>query len=432
MVYCRAGRAVCAEAAAAYSRIAAAHVWRRPFISSLPLFLHILALLRRRHVGIFAVSGHSGMVNEAVPEPLDPPAPASAPPPAAAPPETPSRPRRKTPLWAKWSDDKLLDLRMSELDLSIEGSVLQKRIGDLEAELAGRGMVFRPHFWLSDEWFTPDGVPGIAIPFYLAHPRLARLEGQQMLEVEGGTPSWCMRILRHELGHAIDNAYMLRRRRRRQALFGSSSIDYPEFYTPKPYSRSFVLHIDNWYAQSHPDEDFAETFAVWLNPRSDWRRRYHDWPALKKLEYMDELMKEIGSQPPLVGKRATVDPLHRLRRTLRQHYKRKAEHYALDYPDFYDRDLRRLFPQPAEDARTVPASRFINRIRKEVRRTVAAWTGVYQYTIDQVLEEMAERCDELQLRFVPGAEERTRADFIVVLTVQTMNYLHSGRHRVAL
>ena len=370
-------------------------------------------------------------MNEVAPEPLDEPAPAPALP-AAAPPEVPPRPRRKAPVWAKWSDDKLLDLRMSELDLAIDGSVLQKRIGDLEGELAERGIVFRPHFWLSDEWFTPDGVPGIAIPFYLAHPRLARLEREQMLEVEGGTPSWCMRILRHELGHAIDNAYMLRRRRRRLALFGSSSIDYPEFYTPKPYSRSFVLHIDNWYAQSHPDEDFAETFAVWLNPRSDWRRRYTDWPAIKKLEYMDELMKEIATQPPLVGKRATVDPLHRLRRTLRQHYKRKAEHYALDYPDFYDRDLRRLFPQPAEDARTVPASRFINRIRKDVRRTVAAWTGVYQYTIDQVLEEMAERCDELQLRFATGAEERTRADFIVVLTVQTMNYLHSGRHRVAL
>jgi hypothetical protein len=375
------------------------------------------------------ISGHSEVVTEAAPEPVDPPAPA---PPVPAPPEPASRPHRKAPIWAKWSDDKLLDLRMSELDLSIEGSVLQKRIADLEAELAARGIVFRPHFWLSDEWFTPDGVPGIAIPFYLAHPRLARLEQQQMLEVEGGTPSWCMRILRHELGHAIDNAYLLRRRRRRQALFGSSSIDYPEFYTPKPYSRSFVLHIDNWYAQSHPDEDFAETFAVWLNPRSDWRRRYHDWPALKKLEYIDELMKEIGPQPPLVQKRSTVDPLHRIRRTLRQHYKRKAEHYALDYPDFYDRDLRRLFPEPAEEARTVPASRFINRIRKEVRRTVAAWTGVYQYTIDQVLEEMAERCDELQLRFATGSEDRTKADFIVVLTVQTMNYLHSGRHRVAL
>jgi hypothetical protein len=234
------------------------------------------------------------------------------------------------------------------------------------------------------------------------------------------------------VGHAIDNAYMLRRRRRRQMLFGSSRIEYPEFYTPKPYSRSFVLHIDNWYAQSHPDEDFAETFAVWLNPRSDWRRRYQDWPALKKLEYMDELMREIASQPPLVDRRSTVDPLHRIRRTLRQHYRKKAEHYALDYPDFYDRDLRRLFPQPPEGASSVPASRFINRVRKEVRKTVNAWTNVYQYTIDQVLEEMAERCDELQLRFVPGAEDRTKSDFIVVLTVQTMNYLHSGRHRVAL
>jgi hypothetical protein len=389
--------------------------------------------LPRRRVGIFAVSGHSEDVNEAAPEPADEPAPTSVPA-AAAPAATAPRPRRKPPFWAKWPDDKLLNLRMSELDLSIDGSVLQKRIADLEAELAARGIVFRPHFWLSDEWFTPDGVPGIAIPFYLAHPRLARLEREQMLEVEGGTPSWCMRILRHELGHAIDNAYILRRRRRRQALFGSSSIDYPEFYTPKPYSRSFVLHIDNWYAQSHPDEDFAETFAVWLNPRSDWRRRYQDWPALKKLEYMDELMAEIATEPPLIEKRTTVDPLHRLRRTLRQHYKRKAEHYALDYPDFYDRDLRRLFPAalPGADARTVPASRFINRIRKDVRRTVAAWTGVYQYTIDQVLEEMAERCDELQLRFAIGAEERTRAEFIVVLTVQTMNYLHSGRHRVAL
>ena len=347
-------------------------------------------------------------------------------PPAAAP------PKRPAPQWAKWPDEKLLGVRMSDLGVTIEGSPLEPRLAQLSEELAERGIGFRPHFWLSDEWFTPDGVPGIAIPFYLAHSRLARLEREQMLEVEGGTPSWCMRILRHEAGHAIDNAYMLRRRRKRQALFGSSRIPYPEFYTPKPYSRSFVLHIDNWYAQSHPDEDFAETFAVWLNPRSDWRKRYHDWPALKKLEYVDDLMREIASQPPLVDRRTTVDPLHRIRRTLRQHYKKKAEHYGLDYPDFYDRDLRRLFPTLPDGTPSVPASRFINRARRDVRRTVAAWTGVYQYTIDQVLQEMADRSDELQLRFAAGPEDRTRADFIVVLTVQTMNYLHSGRHRVAL
>jgi hypothetical protein len=368
-------------------------------------------------------------VNELAPDPPEVLEPAAEPAPAA-PVVLAAAPKR--PAWAKWSHERLLQLRMSDLGVTIEGSVLEKRLAELNDELAQRGILFRPHFWLSDEWFTPDGVPGVAIPFYLAHPRLARLEREEMLEVEGGTHSWCMRILRHEAGHAIDNAYLLRRRRRRHALFGSSAIPYPEFYTPKPYSRSFVLHIDNWYAQSHPDEDFAETFAVWLNPKSDWRKRYQDWPALKKLEYMNDLMREISTQPPLVDSRKTVDPLNRIRRTLGQHYKKKAEHYGFDYPDFYDRDLRRLFPTALEGTRTLPASRFINRVRREVRRTVAAWTGVYQYTIDQVLEEMAERCDELQLRFTPGTDDRTKADFIVVLTVQTMNYLHSGRHRVAL
>ena len=122
----------------------------------------------------------------------------------------------------------------------------------------------------------------IAIPFYLAHPRLEKLEEAQMLEVEGGEHEWCMRILRHEAGHAIDNAFRLRRRRQRQHTFGSPSQPYPEFYTPKPYSKSFVLHLDSWYAQSHPDEDFAETFAVWLTPNSEWRQRYAGWRALRK------------------------------------------------------------------------------------------------------------------------------------------------------
>ena len=354
--------------------------------------------------------------------------------PAATPVEPSPSPaaRPDVPAWATWTDEQLLDLRMSELGVSIAGSVLAKRIDELSEELSARGLLFRPHFWLSDEWFTPDDVPGVAIPFYLAHPRLARLERDKMLEVEGGTQEWCLRILRHEAGHAIDNAYLLRRRRRRQQIFGSSSLPYPEFYTPKPYSRGFVLHLDHWYAQSHPDEDFAETFAVWLNPASDWRRRYQDWPALKKLEYVDELMRGIAAQPPLVTSRRTVDPVHRIRRTLRQHYRRKAQYYGLDYPLFYDRDLRRVFPGAPDGTRTVPASRFINRIRREVRRTVAEWTGVYQYTIDQVIAEMAQRSDALQLRFVPGTEDRAKSDFIVVLTVQTMNYLHSGRHRVAL
>ena len=202
------------------------------------------------------------------------------------------------PEWEGWDDERLLDLRMCDLGLRIRGSFVEPFLRQVRRELRQRGLRMKPHFWLSDEWFCPDGISGVAIPFYLAHPRLARLEQAQMLEVEGGTPDWCLRILRHEVGHAIENAYGLRRRKRRIQLFGRSSEKYPEDYAPRPYSKSFVVHLEAGYAQSHPDEDFAETFAVWLTPGSDWARRYAGWKALRKLEYVDALMREIAGKEP--------------------------------------------------------------------------------------------------------------------------------------
>ena len=253
----------------------------------------------------------------------------------------------------------------------------------------------------------------------------------QMLEVEGGTKTWCLQILRHEVGHAIDNAFRLQRRRRRQNLFGKSSADYPEYYPPRPYSKSFVLHLDSWYAQSHPDEDFAETFAVWLDPKTDWRKRYADWPALKKLDYMNDLMRDITRRQAVETTTRTVEPLSSIKKTLRQHYNQKRAHYGIDRPDFYDRDLRRLFSDAAEFSNNQPVSKFLKRIRLDVRRLVGGWTSSYQYTIDQVIEDMITRCKQLNLRLTTS-EERAKLDFTVLLTVQTMNYLHGGRHRVAL
>jgi hypothetical protein len=335
------------------------------------------------------------------------------------------------PDWPALPDEQLLDLRMSDLPLRIEGSMLEPRIASLRAELDSRDLRFPLHFYLSDEWFTSDGVSSIAIAFYLAHPRLAQLEKAQMLEVEGGDYEWCMRILRHEAGHAIDNAYGLRRKRQRRELFGSPGQPYPESYAPKPYSRSFVLHLDSWYAQSHPDEDFAETFAVWLTPNSDWKRRYAGWPALKKLEYMDRLMQSLQGRPPKVDRIEEVDPLRRHRKTLRQHYRRKRRRYGVEHPSFYDRDLRRLFSDDPQFAVSISAAQFLARIRQPVRRLVASWTGIYQYTIDQVIEDMITRCRELKLRLALP-EEQARQQFTVLLTVQAMNHLHTGGHRVAL
>ncbi len=333
--------------------------------------------------------------------------------------------------WPELPDEQLLDVRMSDLPLALPGTVMDGRLAQLMSELGSRGLDFPIHFYLAEEWFTPDGHASMAVPFYLAHPRLEKLELAQMLEVEGGEHEWCMRILRHEAGHVIDNVYQLRRRRQRRALFGRSSLPYPEFYTPKPYSKSFVLHLDPWYAQSHPDEDFAETFAVWLTPESNWKQRYAGWPALKKLEYMDTLMSTLRGRAPLVASSEEVDPLRKVRTSLRQHYRRKRRHYGVDHPAFYDRDLRRLFSDAPEHADRPTAARFLERHRRVVRRIVADWTGIYQYTVDRVLEDMIERSRELKLRLALP-DDQARQEFTVLLTVQVMNYLHSGRHRMAL
>lgn len=332
--------------------------------------------------------------------------------------------------WDSLPDEALLDVRLCDLPVRIEDT-LERRIQQLRDELAAAGLRAPVHFYLSDEWFTPDGATAIAIPFYLAHPRLARLEESQMLEVEGGEHEWCMRVLRHEAGHAIDNAFKLRRRHQRRHTFGQPTVPYPEAYTPRPYSKSFVLHLDSWYAQSHPDEDFAETFAVWLTPNSHWRDRYEGWPALKKLEYMDALMRSIRGRAPRLENPDEIDPLRRCRRTLRQHYRRKRRHYGVDHPSFYDRDLRRLFSDAPEFADNITAAQFITRVRRQTRRVVADWTGIYQYTVDQVLEDMITRSRQLKLRLaVP--DEQARQEFTVLVTVQTMNHLHSGGHRVFL
>jgi len=343
----------------------------------------------------------------------------------------PHRRRMPPSEWESWEDERLLELRLCDLDLRIGGTFVEPLVRQALAELAERGLSFRPHFWLSDEWFTPDGVPGAAIPFYLAHPRLARLEQSQMLEVEGGTPEWCLRILRHEVGHAIENAYRLKRLKRRIQHFGRSSQRYPEDYAPRPYSKSYVTHLGYGYAQSHPDEDFAETFAVWLTPGSDWAERYKGWKALRKLSYMDELMRGLAGQSPKVRMRREIEPLRALRRTLREHYDARRATYGVGEPELYDRDLRRLFSTAPEHARNPSAARFVSRMRREARRLVRRWAGVYQYTIDQVLGKMIVRCRALNLRLA-GPEEHVRQEFLVLLAVRVVNDLHSGRQRLAL
>jgi hypothetical protein len=320
---------------------------------------------------------------------------------------------------------------MCDLGVKLEGTWLEDCVKELYAELQRHSLRLRPHLWLSHEWFSPDGVPGIAVPFYLAHPRLMRLERSQMLEVEGGSQNECIKILRHECGHAIQHAYQLQRRRRWQQLFGRSSQKYPDFYRPNPASRNYVQHLRLYYAQSHPDEDFAETFAVWLRPGTDWRKRYAGWPALKKLEYVDELMQELPQERPLVQTRRQVDPVRKLKKSLREHYAEKQARYVIGYPDIYDHDLKRLFSDDAKHRDCELAAKFLRRNRTDIRQLVSRWTGEYEFTLEQVLDDMIGRCRELKLRAV-GSERRLRMDFAILLAVKTVMFLNSRRNWIAL
>ncbi len=303
----------------------------------------------------------------------------------------------------------------------------------LHAELAERNLKIKPQIWLSDDWFSPDGIPGIAVPFYMAHPRLMRLERKQMLEVEGGTKRWCMRILRHEAGHAIDTAFRLHRRKTYKEMFGNYNDPYPETYRPKPLSKNFVLHLEPWYAQAHPAEDFAETFAVWLNPRSRWKQQYRGWTAIKKVEFVDELMSRISGQPPKVNSRAKVDPVHRIKKTLREHYAERHARYNVNSPSAFDEALKKLFPQPPKTRKTKSAAAFLQKNRSDFSFSISQWTAEYRYTIDQVLREMIERCRTLKLTVEVQAdgkvanEAEIRQNLLIMITVHTMNYLRGSQ-----
>ena len=334
--------------------------------------------------------------------------------------------------WVFWSDDELLDLRFCDLKLVLRNSRLQEFIQQLYEELHRRGIRFRPHCWISEEWFSPDGVPGIAIPFYLAHTRLARLEYRQMYEVEGGNSRWCMQLLRHEAGHAIDTAYGLHRRKRWRQLFGRFSKPYPAYYSPDPKSKNHVFHLDWWYAQSHPAEDFAETFAVWLRPRSNWKREYQDWPVIRKLEYIDELMKNITRRKPLVSSRERVEPLRDNRKTLREHYEQKRAFYGINIPAVYDGELRRLFPQSREiNGKPRSAAVFLRKLKPDFIQLCARSVGASPYVIAQILQDMIIRCREMKLN-VTRPEEELKIEVAIFIGLQSIDYMHRNRHKVPL
>lgn len=332
--------------------------------------------------------------------------------------------------WTHSTDSELLELRFCDLRLNLRDSPVAQDVDDLYAALARRGIRFRPHVWLSTEWFSPDGIPGIAIPFYAAHPRLARLERRMKGEAEGANRTFRRRILRHEAGHALDTAYGLRRRAKWREIFGPASRPYPSQYSARPASRRFVQYLGHWYAQSHPTEDFAETFAVWLQPRTRWRRDYAGWPALRKLEYVDALMQEIAGTRPRRLDRATAADLRHNRRTLGEHYRRSSGTADLSERR-YDAWLYRTFVPRPVDTRALPAGRFLRESAPQIKRSVMRLTGAGPYLFMHVADTLRRRAQELDL-VVAGNKTVTRRRAIRLHERVVNDLLRRNRERFVL
>ena len=324
--------------------------------------------------------------------------------------------------WINLSDDELLEKKIRQLELKLEGTEWEPLVRQLYDELSAKGLSFQPPCFVGDEWFCPVGIPVIFVPFFLVHERLRRLERKMVLEVEGETKEWFMKLMRHEAAHAYSYAYQLYKKKKWQQTFGLASTEETEFY------RSYVVHLDDWYAQSHPDEDFAETFAVWLTPGLDWRGRYRGWKAMQKLECVDGLMRSIAGTPPVHQPRFRVADYDCLNVKLKTYYARKRKLYEDSYPDFYDNDLRQLFAAGPDAAGRQRASEFLRKHKRQIMDSICQWTNERKYRVNKLLNRLIDRCGQLDL-YVKPADSIVNLQVASYITTLVMNYLFTGKFK---
>jgi hypothetical protein len=324
----------------------------------------------------------------------------------------------------------LLNSRICDLGLRIEGSPLEPFITRLYRELQIKGLKFFPKIYLSDGWGCPDGVPIIGVPFYLADPRLARIEEEQTGDIE--TKQQIMMLLRHEAGHAVNYSYRLYKEPDWSEYFGSFSQPYKDNFRPNPWSRQFVRHIihhrhGRTYAQKHPDEDCAETFAVWLTPRSGWRRRYRHWPALRKIQYVDRLMRALRGVVPKVTRWGPLcTPVEQMETLLAAHYGQRAERYREAAQGYVDDKLQEVFPA-VRGRILLPAGDLFRQHREELLERVTRWSGLDPEEVATILAKLEDRADALGLYFRQRQMANKIMDVTALVTALAMDFAYTGR-----
>lgn len=323
----------------------------------------------------------------------------------------------------------LLNSRICDLGLQIDGSPVEPAIERLYREIGSKKLDFFPKFYLTDGWGCPDEVPVVGIPFYLTDWRLARLEEEQTgaLEDENMT----MMLLRHEAGHAINYAFRLWDYDGWTETFGSFTKPYRDAYRPNQMSKEFVRHITHHrygrtYAQKHPDEDFAETFAVWLTPRSSWRRKYRYWPALSKLQFVDHLMKRLRGRQPIVTDGGLIQPIEELTITLAEHYGQRAERYRADAQGYVDDKLQEVFPK-VNGRKIVMVHDLLRKHEARLCERAQHWSMLEAADVRAIFSKLSDRATELGLYCRQREQNDKLMDLMALMTSLAMDYAYTGR-----
>jgi hypothetical protein len=315
-----------------------------------------------------------------------------------------------------------------DLGLTIAGTPLEPLVRELEAEIAAAGLRrVRPRFYLSTEWGVPTDTIAIAIPFYLARPELTELHAERTGHVEGLSGRDILRYLRHEMGHVVCYAYLLHEEREFIDLFGSITQPYLDDYRPEPFSSRFVTHLPGWYAQKHPEEDWAETFAIWLTPGRDWRAEHADRPiALAKLLYCDRAVAAVGDREPILTSEELDEDVAEIDYSLDDYY---ADSALAEEPRGLDAALRTIFDDAREPpAETRPASALIARIERDLIANVYRWTGHFPEQTRPLLRHLARRADELGLGYAPERDTAVVLALTTLVTALAMTHVLRGTY----
>ncbi|MCO4753671.1 MAG: putative zinc-binding metallopeptidase [Bacteriovoracaceae bacterium] len=323
------------------------------------------------------------------------------------------------------TDEEILSMPIKDLPIDPCAVPFPKAITKLKSELRRRDIDWTPHVWASEEWFSPDGVPGFAFPFTLLDPRLIRLEKKYVGFLEGSTEKEFLKLVRHECAHAIDNAFHLRKLKRRQKVFGISSTPYPSYYLPVAHSKKFVRHLPQGYAQAHPEEDWAETFAVWLGDKRQWRNKYQDWPAIVKLNLVDEIMNELKFKYPQTTNHKT--PLHFSQdtRTLKQYFKWRRSSLGLMRKNFYNAKLDSVFSSEG----VLETRDFFKKHEQHICRNLKKRTNLNSAIIKVMVKELKQECKSKDFR-LKFSMERSKKAVEQIVQQHSLEFIKKKRHRV--